>query len=96
MLGSSPHMQQGINLMFRHRPAEKKALHLAATLGFDRSELFLRLDSFCRGRGAQTFARTATALTILKELASLPIFCTNDRSILILSKGERCRWLSEE
>ena len=92
----APGKQEMLDLAGGQRLAQQEALHLGAALGADRVELRHVLDAFRSRRNAEAVGQRRHRAHDIERAALSAMFFTNERSILILSKGKLCRLLSEE
>jgi len=90
-LGITLRLQQLDDLSIGARPAEQKALRLAAAFGAQATQLVLGLDALGGDRDAEPRAETDDGADDRLRLAIGARSFTKERSILILSKGKLLR-----
>ena len=86
-LGITLRLQQLDDLSIGARPAEQKALRLAAAFGAQATQLVLGLDALGGDRDAEPRAETDDGADDRLRLAIGARSVAKERSILILSKG---------
>ena len=92
------HLRSEQREILRYRPwhAAQIALHLRAAVPPQECELLLRLDPFGDNRDAEALAEADDRAHDRPPLLVTPTWPTNERSILILSKGNACSVASDE